>query len=1491
MKLNKKLLVFVLSIVMIVGTLALAAFAAESGSDVLTIQYQDGTVQTYAEGETIVPPAVPADFIVYDEEGIAYKYTVTGTAWEGLPTEVSADLLGTTVQATVAGTQGTQQVFYVTEEQLAADAPITKVYHMNNNVHQYLSSSNTGDKGDGTNTGAAPFTSLGLKTTAMIRIKLYADVECTSFAMNLMQSTRQNMSIPTYFDLNGYTVKNSQTGFIDVKSLGLHIYSSVPGAHWYQTAATALFRANDDAVLYLGSVNGTLNYGDESNISFHCKAIFGEMYGGGGYIYGGKYYQTSADSTEGFVELGRRIRSLQNAEFYSVVGSSPLTDTRQHNDSPIALGNTAISNCKFYCASATDLLNATQAANIVLENCTFANINLAATQGSGKVTLKSGCVSSIGSASAFGSGDTAQVLARVDSYALSGLVDAEGNAISATVSYVTAAPAEALKITTDSGAEYWAIGATFPLSAGDYVKLEGTKLLTNPEYDIVGVAEIVDGKVVAGGEITVAIKFTGEDVAAFTYLDTKTGKLYGVGYNANCGGTAAGVGDKFHELFNAPASAYVITMYTDMTLTKAVPFGPYVAYVDATYNRDYFDSLANGNIVWDLNGTTVTVGPTVTGLVKMTAANCNLTASGAGATYAGNTVFGFEGTNSLYSFTLKSSVPGGKIVNLSSAHLFGTGEGKKTQIIFEGENLTIDGGKGLIMNTGELDYGMTSNERFIVNGGVYISSNESGVFKASMLSKIENATLISTNTAATQVIQLDGYRAGKITLNNVILVAANANAIGVARTSGGSQKYTAAITDCAFINCVPPTVSATISEVTYSGANLADTEANLALIYASAPEGTAKCTFNVTVATADGGVEEMVLFGYAPASSVFTVTYSGANVTKYYLVGKHFAPVAMNSAYYTVTFNTADGTVNIPVAWAGVPAAGILDASYGGQTITAIPADNYLPMAFALVENETVVAYALADANAIGADLAAALAAQANAGVLYVYTDITAPALSVVKALEVDLTGRTLILGGTLTVGAELNIKAGEILSAEAKPFALSADLLLDGTKVYLSSATVVFDGTAGIATLNDVCIYNLASPAPMTANAGVILHNAKLMNVVLDANVKVDGTVLGTAGTFADAFYVEDVISGLIVNNNTETVTVLGETYVIAFAEAATNEADKAITVTYTFKDVVRGEQKYYFGSIASFYKEFTDGYYFAYEGENTLAEDAIIECTFHADASKLKAQIILTDALNFTFYLQVEDEGVLANLKLNGKALDLNALATETIGDALFYVIPVEFETFADSLNDYVLSVDLVSEDGSLTISATAALDEYLSTLLATASEDDAKKAYAVANYVSALISHFDYNFTFGDVRMKNFGRLNNLLANYAEYKVEAELPAETDVSSDYITSVVLVADEIVTFAFRVADGFDGKIMIADSEVELSKPFEGFDRTYATCAVSLSDLGEQITLTVTDAEGAVLETMTYALADYVAGVIAQNDGTAGAYAKALWNLASVLG
>ena len=1480
MKLNKKLLVFVLSLVMLIGMFAVAAFAADGDAGVLTVKYQDGTVQTYAEGEEIVPPAIPKDFLVF-EDGKAYKYTVSGDAWEGLPAAVTPELLGTTVDVTVAGTKDARQVYYVTEEQLAADAPITVVYHMNNNVHEYLSSKNTGDKGDGTNIGASSAQVLGSTGSAgLIRIKLYADVDVASFSMNIKPTPRKEQQVNTFFDLNGHTVKTSQQGFIDGQAVGIRIYSSVPGAHWYMTAASQMFRANDDNAFYLGAMNEDGLYAE--NISFHGKELFGETYGGGAQIWGGKYYQTAAGADGFFADICRRIYFCSNAEFH-VLGAVFGDSRKAHDGASVAAGSVAIQNCKFYAPSETPILVAKNAAKLVFENCTFVNFNLASSQGTGTITLKSGCVSNLSAGAAYG--DVA--LAHMSETAIT-FTAADGSAINATVGYKALPVAETLKISTSAGADYWTVGTAFSTSAGDYIKFENGKIYANPVYDLADVPEIVDGKIAAAGEISLAIIFTKEDIAAFTYLDTKTGKLYGVGYETECGGTAAGVGEKFHEIFSVPASAYTITMYQDMILSKGVHFGPTVAQAD-DYNRDYYNSLVKGSIVWDLNGTTVTIASNVTGLANLAAANFKLSTPN---TLNANkpAVFGFECNSLGNSFTIKSSVPGGKLVNESTAAICGIGEGKKAKIIFEGENLTVESLNGYIVSCIEVADASTSTQ-VDINGGTYIGGTATALFRISRHASIKNATLIATNASVTQVIYLDGYRPGSLALDNVIMVSANAAALTFKPVSS-SNKYSVTVTDCAFVNCVPSTTatSTQLSSVTYDGANIASTDANLSLIYASAPAGTAKVDLELVVANAEGGVDKVAMVGYVSADKVLSVTYSGANITKNYLVGKVFAPIAMDAAYYTVTFDLVGGTANIPVAWANIPAAG--SVVLAGGTMTATPAENNVPLAFALYDNAlaAVSAYAVADSDAIAAALVAGLAAQANAGKLYVYADLEAPALTVAKDLELLLNGKTLTLGGALTVAAPLTVEAGAILSAEAKPFVLSSDVTLNGTTVYLAAATTVFSGAGNVA-LSDVVVYNLGAGA-LADTVVVAVNGAKFMGVSLGATVTVSGTVLGTAGTFAGCAYADGVVSGLIVNNNSETVAVLGNTYTVNFAEAATDDVAKAIFVTYEYKGIVRGNQKYFYGSVADFYRVYADGYYFEYKGTAALTENVTYECIFRADAKKVRSQISLTDALNFTFLLKVEDPGVLANLKINGAAIDFATLATKTIDGAAYYVIPVAFDSFADALDNYVLSVDLINGDEALTVSATAELHSYLDSVLSTAEENDAKKAYAVAEYVATLIAYFDYDFSFGDARLENLSRLNSILANYAEYKVENALPTEAEkITSNYVKSVVLVANEQVTFAFRIANGFAGTVEINGAEVELAKSFEGFNRDYASVDVAFTDLDQDITVVVKDAEGAVLETITYSLADYLVGVAAQNEGAIGEYAKALWNLSKVVG
>ncbi|MBQ8269248.1 MAG: hypothetical protein IJZ24_06190, partial [Clostridia bacterium] len=565
-----------------------------------------------------------------------------------------------------------------------------------------------------------------------------------------------------------------------------------------------------------------------------------------------------------------------------------------------------------------------------------------------------------------------------------------------------------------------------------------------------------------------------------------------------------------------------------------------------------------------------------------------------------------------------------------------------------------------------------------------------------------------------------------------------------------------------------------------------------------------------------------------------------------------------------------------------------------GKTVSEIETiGRKVNLAFVLCDAATgePVAYALVESDAIGAELANALAEQAGAATLYVYEDLVAPALTVGKALEIRLEGKILTLGAPVSVAAPLTVVAGTVLSEEAAPFVLSADVIFNGTKLYFTAATTVFSG-AGNAILNDVVLYNLGAATLADAGVTATVNGAKLMGVSLGATVTVNGTVLGTQGTFDGCAYADGVVSGLIVNNNSDPATVLGYTFAAEFVEAATSDASKVIKVDYVFSGVVRGTQNYFYGSIANFWREYAPGYFFEFIGSDALTESITYECFFRADASKVQSQVVISDALNFFFLLQVEAEGVLANLKVNGEAIDFASLEIKELEGKNYYVIPVSFNSFADSLAIHTLSVDLMNGDEVMTVSATAELHAYLDSVLATAEEEDAKKAYAAAEYIATLFAYFDYDFTFGDARLANLSRVNGLLAKYAEYKVTAELPETADeITSNYIKSVLLVANEQVTFAFRVANDFAGKIEINGVEVEPKKSFEGFDRLYASVDVALADLDEEITVVVKDASGETLETITYSLAAYLVGVAAQNEGVSGAYAEALWNLSAAIG
>ncbi len=384
MKNAKKIVLLLLSLALLCGIFAVAALAEEPASTA-TVVYPDGSVATVAVGDAIVPKTF-TDGLYYGEGNTLYKDDAT-EGW--IFTVDGAALADLTVTEAMAGKKiiasGADKVYYVSEEKISKDSDeVTTVYHLVDDVDKFMSSSNTGDRGDGTNTGAHSREVLGNKATHYVKLKLYEDVVTTQFNMILMPDTRQHTAIPLYFDLNGHNVVNNYTGSTtEVKGTEIWIYSSMPGAHWYQPNSGTMFYASDDGTVVLGSNASDGTYAD--NISFHCKLVGHTHYGNGMFIYGGRYYQLAGGAEGGFVSITRRIQSIQNAKFYPLAGSSVFADEVGKDYYATAKGEKAIKGCTFYGADATPILSSKQDAKLLFENCTFYGVT-AEVNGTGSVT-------------------------------------------------------------------------------------------------------------------------------------------------------------------------------------------------------------------------------------------------------------------------------------------------------------------------------------------------------------------------------------------------------------------------------------------------------------------------------------------------------------------------------------------------------------------------------------------------------------------------------------------------------------------------------------------------------------------------------------------------------------------------------------------------------------------------------------------------------------------------------------------------------------------------------------------------------------------------------------------------------------------------------------------------------------------------------------------------------------------------------------------------
>ena len=881
-----------------------------------------------------------------------------------------------------------------------------------------------------------------------VKITLYANHEVSTNYVGGRKSMEKNSAgsyiamVTSYqLDLNGYTLTLTSSSKIESHAYQFYIYSSRPnGRIEAPNAATPFYTNNGDykiidgkeygntAKEYTDSAmgpnkpTGSFYFGEASNpgsanagpygknLTVVCKSLVGGLYGNTIHIFGGTFIQLKGSSESIFLNYTNRGVYHYHATF---ITTNPNTVPVNPNGS-----NKTYYNCTFAYdgVGSVALTNSTTAGSF--NNCNFVNVAPSYSVAHVYNNCAYGTTSYYPVADLDASDAAAVYLAHGTT---SKEITVNGKTLVLDGVLINDA-ATALKLTHEGfGTDYWVVGSTVNVPLDEITKVEGDQLLSGAYYDYSAIAEIVDGVVNAAGEATAVISFAKSEELAFSYLDTKTGILDGVTY-AECGGTAAGVGEKFHELFASPASAYEITMFKDMEISKAMGFGPLVPLTDGGFNADYYNSLASGSIVWDLNGTTVTISKDLTGIINVSSSNFDLTKPDV-PNQDRPTVFGFEGNSVSDAFTLKSSKAGGKIVNESSAAIFGVGEGKKTKVIFDGENLTLESPNAPIFRALEMSYDIAgwaeaNKLRLIVNGGTYISGGDY-VFNISTYAQLANATFISTNPYAVSVVSHDTYRAGAATVTNCTFIAANPAAI--AYKAGSTKGASLSFSGGTFANCLIPTTEncANLTVAYAEGTYYTSTFEDLAKLYASAPAGTVLAAKSV----AYNGVSYKLCGYYAETESFVTVQIPLADIIEKWVVGGEYI-YSTSIENVNVVYQDGKYYYRANPVWTARLGGEVVDdilSPDNADKIVVLDVEGELETVYAIRDIAGTKTYFYGDVEKVNAELCAMFTAMKTSSTVTFYEDFTLTitgGCQIVNAgggtQNIDLNGHTLKVVSTL---------------------------------------------------------------------------------------------------------------------------------------------------------------------------------------------------------------------------------------------------------------------------------------------------------------------------------------------------------------------------------------------------------------------------------------------------------------------------------------------
>ena len=704
MKTRGKRIALLLSLCLLLASLVTVLFvSAEEDAGDVTVAYANGTTETYAVGETITPIEVPKDFARYDESGDAYVYTVEeGAAWSfvfGGKTltnlTVTDAMAGKTVSADVPGTMGDKKVFYTIREEIV-DITVPEelrgeffIYGYDEaSLITYLSRDNVGD-----GTTKEPRYRYLRQRDNSFYITLYTDLYPTKFdprwgaagkewelewkgvVYKVQDRTwRYDMdehrfeadgvtpapvgtSARVFFNLNGHTLEiGSSESFhfgamaCTPYSMRLYFYSTTPGAVFSGAKSEAVFYSDDDSTVYVGELNsGDTKYGQ--NLSVYGKMVAHVNYGGGVWLWGGRYYQVAMNHA--FINISHRLYEIKNCEFHLSDQSEALFffNGGQYSNWSTSKSGVKIENCKFYVNQyGTKLLRevssrskygveteAVEIANkypLSFKNCSFYGMPIMKTSAYLNMKYEGACAYSVSADANLGTlSEPAYISYLANPTETDTLYDMNGIPFTVTVACDILPLDEVFCVRyKDDLNTYWQVGAK-PFAYDQTVVTE-TERYVESEGEYIGLPEVLEaGKVYP----TSGIKYNKKTIFAFTYVTKNGVEGYGL-----VGNTPEETGLTFAQKLGS-LSDVEITLYADLTLTKNADFG------------------TRGYVHWDMNGYKVTIAENAAPMGAMHRIGDGM------------------------ELTLYSSRPGAVYENLSSYPIFSLSHGGKGGTIMLGD--------------------------------------------------------------------------------------------------------------------------------------------------------------------------------------------------------------------------------------------------------------------------------------------------------------------------------------------------------------------------------------------------------------------------------------------------------------------------------------------------------------------------------------------------------------------------------------------------------------------------------------------------------------------------------------------------------------------------------------------------------------------------------------------------------------------------------------